>query len=392
MAGQIKPGKAEGSWYLRVELSRGIDGKRRKRRFTFHGKKRDAEKRLADLVREADRDELTDSKLTVATLLDRWIASRETRERSPNTIAAYRVHVDFWLKETLGALQAGQLRPAHVEQALATWRTSARKGKRARKDGTPISPRTVRHLFDTLRAALRWAKQTKIIAVNPLEEFEAPKPPEREIITIDKPGIAKLVKEARSAPHPLAAPIITAFGSGLRRGELLGLRWSDVDLEEGIVSVRRSVLIVNGERREKQPKTRLSRRSNFLPAFVLEELRRHRAEQRERRIGHGLGKDDDCYIFDDLAGRPWHPETFSWQVNEMCDRIGYPNVTLHALRRSFATMLLEAGTDYRTVSQLLGQSNTVTTERAYLGAVPSLKRSAVAGLDDEVGDIFRDTA
>ena len=386
MIGQIKPGKAPGSWYLRVELERDMTGKRKRVNETVRGTKAEAQRRLREMLRAAETGLLSADRVTMGDVFDQWIISREAKGRANKTLSAYRQQIEDWLKPTFGTIEARALRSTHIEQGLASWRVSARKGRGA----GVISARTVRHLYDTLRAALVWAERAQIMPSNPITRVEPPAFESPEIITIDAQGVMRLLEEARKCAHPLVAPIITSLGSGLRRGELLGLRWTDIDLETGVLMVRRSIEVVSGERREKPPKTKRSARANVLPAFVVDALKKHRQEQRQRRLAYGLGRDDASYVFDTLSGEAWHPDTFSYWVNASCDRAGLPAVTLQALRRSFGTFLLEAGVDMRTVSKALGHTNTVTTERSYLGTVPTLDRDLAARLQVVLGDLMGD--
>ncbi|MFZ1123624.1 MAG: hypothetical protein WAN59_00605, partial [Candidatus Baltobacteraceae bacterium] len=153
MKGYIARGRAAGSWYLRVELPRSADGKRRQRREVVHGTKRDAERRLRVLLAEVETGGYADGgRTSCAELFTGWLAATEHRVGA-KTVQRYGSIVRLYLVPAFGGLRAEQLRPAHIEAAVAKWATGPRNDK---EQGT-LSPRSVKHALDTLRAALRWA-------------------------------------------------------------------------------------------------------------------------------------------------------------------------------------------------------------------------------------------
>ncbi|MDQ2992232.1 MAG: site-specific integrase, partial [Candidatus Eremiobacteraeota bacterium] len=178
---------------------------------------------------------------------------------------------------------------------------------------------------------------------------------QREMQTLDVMGVAALLKAAGGSE--LQSSIAVLVGTGLRRGELLGLRWSDLDLSIGRLAVRRSVEMIDGKRQEKPPKTARSARTLALASFVVEALRRQKGEQNERRLVLGLGRDENAYVSDRSDGTPWNPDSFSWSFAELIRRSKLPRIRLHDLRHSHATLALSAGTDLKTISAALGQSS-----------------------------------
>jgi integrase len=151
MKGYITRGRVDGTWYLRVELPRDANGQRRQRRETVRGTKAEAQRRLRDLLREIEMGGHAEgARLTIVALAQRWLDAAEHRVTA-RTYAFYASHVRLYILPSLRSLRAEQLRPAHIEAALAAWR----HGKRNDKEQGALSPRTVAHVFNTLRTLLR---------------------------------------------------------------------------------------------------------------------------------------------------------------------------------------------------------------------------------------------
>ncbi len=182
-----------------------------------------------------------------------------------------------------------------------------------------------------------------------------------------------------------------AFATGLRRGELLALRWSDVDLAGGRLSVRRSLERVGGEIRTKEPKTARSRRTVALPTFAITALRTRKDDQ-HRNLAVLFGdlearrRQREGWVFDRIDGEPWDPGAFSLAFYRLIRRAKLPAVRFHDLRHSYGTLALAAGTDLKTISAALGHSTISTTANIYLHAVESLQQEAADRINLIVAD------
>jgi integrase len=326
------------------------------------------------------------------------------------TWMAYRGHVELHIIPALdprGVLTAQELRAGaaskkgsrrvrdlkahHVERALATWRSS---GRNDHEEGR-LSPRSVAHVFRTLRTICRWGLRSGLLTADPTMALDTPRFRRREMRALDAKGIVNLLLAARGTE--LETPIAVAVGTGLRRGELLGLRWSDIDLNIGRLTVRRSIEVVREEstdadghharyvRREKPPKTATSRRTISLAPSVEAVLRRQRAEQHERRIHCGLGRDQDCFVFDRLDGSPWEPPTFSSEFAKLVRHAKLPHVRFHDLRHTFASTSLQAGVDLKTISASLGHSTVSVTADLYAHVHETLRVEHAALVESVMG-------
>jgi len=378
--GSIKKGRIVGTFYLRVELDRGAKGKRRRMRETFRGSRREAEARLRDLLRESETGGLDGARITVQELCERWLQSVEHRVAGHTYVRYNQLVTDYVLPE-LGSLRARDLRPAHVEAAVARWlATKCADGKRT------LSARSVKHVFDVLRSALNWGVRMNALSRNPVDAVEAPRYVEGEMKTLDAEGIARLLRAASTSY--LRLPIAVLVGTGVRRGECLGLKWGDIDFDAARVTIRRTLELVKGQVREKPPKTARSARTLALAPFVVAALREQKALQGEVRINRGMGRaTEDDYVFDrsDRRGEPRNPDTFGSRFHELIRRKKLSRIRLHDLRHSFASLSLVAGADLKLISASLGHSTIAVTANTYLHLAQSLQERHAAQLDSLVG-------
>ncbi len=169
-----------------------------------------------------------------------------------------------------------------------------------------------------------------------------------------------------------------------RRGELLALRWNDVDLSSGTIVVRRSLQETRDGLTFKPPKTAKGQRRVTLPAMTTEALRRHRAAQSEQRLalGDAWSRDPEDLVFPLADGRPWPPDSFSSAFKELVARCGMPTLRLHDLRHTHATQLLRQGINVKVVSERIGHSTTAFTMDTYAHVLPGMQEDAAARVDE----------
>jgi integrase len=299
------------------------------------------------------------SKLTVAehvrARLTQWQAAGEM---SPNTYERYGHLIENQIVPHLGAKLVQKLKTADVEQWHRTLQT------KGRKDGDGgISARTIRHAHRVLSKALSDAVRFDIVTRNVTgrDGQRAPRVASEEV-EADKIGDV-LTKLRGHAIYPKA---VTALFTGLRRGELLAVRWSRVDLDAKMLGVHETLEETKAGIRFKVPKTRAGRRDISLPDAVVDVLREQRRQQMEQRMALGLGKlPDDALVFPALGGGPSRPTNLSSGWADVAEAIGLPGVTFHALRHTHASMLINAGLDVVRISKRLGHENPSITLKVY---------------------------
>ncbi len=250
-----------------------------------------------------------------------------------------------------------------------------------------LSPASVRHVHGLIRNMLGDAEREELLSRNPAR---AVKPPgarvvERQVLTVE--DAQRLIQVIRG--DRFEALWVCALTLGLRRGELLGLRWSDVDFAEGSVSVRQTVLRVDGHLIFSEPKTDRSRRTIPVPEPTKARLRAHRAIQAGDRLAAGQRWKDHGLVFATMIGTPLEPRNVDRHWHAVRARAGLGWVRLHDLRHACATFLLASGASPRTVMKTLGHSQISLTMNTYAHVLPEIERSAV---DDAARRLFGGSA
>ena len=337
-------------------------------RETFHGTKTEARRRRDDLRTQVARGTIVHAEReSVSDYLERWIAGRELSGKvRPKTAAVYRGYVRREITPRIGSMRLSDVRPVHCQTVL----------DEARKGG--LSARSVVQVHAIMRGAFRSAVRLQVMAVDPTAGATPPRVEAAELTTPTAADVARLLAEVN--PEYRTA-LSLAAGSGLRRGELLAIRWGSVELDsdrprlrvEGTLQRANGVLVVL------PPKTERSRRVVPISASVAAALRQLRADQRERRMLAGPAWHPGDYMFDRGDGRPIDPDAFGRAFRVARATLGLDSVRLHDLRHGLATMLVDNGTNVRTVSDLLGHATVAFTLQTY---VHPDEATAVAAIDD----------
>jgi integrase len=367
MRGHIKE-RSPGHFAIVLDHHDPVTGERKRRWYSFKGTKRQAQVECARLISEAQNGApINLNKITVAEFLDRfdrdWIAthvSPHSRERYGYVLNHVRQH--------LGTRLLQKLRPADLAGFYATL---AREG---------LAPRTIRLIHTVLHRALGQAKIWGVIRDNPADLAKPPKMPDQETSMLQPDQAAALLERLRG--NPLYLLVSLALGTGMRRNEMLGLRWQDVDFDAGRATIEQALEETRARGiRVKGPKTKHGRRTISLPAHLVAELRQHWREQQEQRLGMGLGKAPaDSPVLATLEGTYQSPNALSKAWPRIMTGIGMPAVTLHSLRHTHASMLIASSVDILTISRRLGHSSPTIT----LGVYGHL----IAGTDDRAGQVM----
>jgi integrase len=358
MTGHIRR-RGERSWELKFDL--GTDpatGKRRTHYGSFKGTKREAEAELTRLKAGADRGEYVDpSKLTLTQFLDRWEAWA-AGQVSAKTLERYKELTKLHVRPHLGAMRLQKLRT--VDCAVLYSRLQKPKAD----GGAGLAPRTVGHVHGLMHRALSHAVKWSLINNNPVAEAEPPRF-ERQEIEILTPEQAKALLHGLRG-HRLYPIAVIGLATGMRRGELVALRWGDIELDRGKIRVERSLEQTNEGLRLKPPKTKAGRREIGVPASIVAELRAHWRRQQEQRLALGVGRSgSEELVFPQLDGTAWRPDSLSSAWANTVRILKLPLVTLHALRHSHVSQLIAMNLDVVTVSRRIGHSNPTITLNIY---------------------------
>jgi integrase len=236
----------------------------------------------------------------------------------------------------------------------------------------------VLHVHKVLSQALTHAVNTEVLFRNPAEQVKPPRQDRKEIAILTKPECAELLRTA--ATTPLYLLVLVGITTGMRRGELLALRWSDLDLKAAWLTVNQSLEQVGGKITFKSPKTSTSRRTITLPAITVEALNTHRATQAAERLRLGLGKAD--LVFTRPDGEPMNAALITKMFGRLITAAGVRRITLHGLRHTHISHQLIDGVHPKIVSERAGHASVSITLSVYAGFVPNMQADAAAGVDN----------
>lgn len=384
IAKQKKRGKrAVYSWGIVIEQPRGPDGKRKQKWHSFKGSESGAESELRRLLHAVETGEYIEpTRMTLAEYLAKWLDHARSQVAG-KTFERYSEICSKCIAPAIGGKPLLKLTPLDIQGFYAEQLANGRK-VRKRKDGTVInsnpslSPRTVLHYHRVLREALQQAVKWQLLARNPADAVEPPRVEQKEMAALDEPHAAWLLTAAEGTR--LYAPTIVALTTGMRRGELFGLRWKDVDLDAGVAAVTQSLSQTNEGLHFKVPKTAKGRRRVELLPLTVEALREHRTRQDADRALFGADYEDNGLVFASPDGRPWPPDSFSSEFRKFAHKIGV-KVRFHDLRHSHASQLLRQGIHPKVVSERLGHATVGITLDTYSHVLPGLQAEAAAKLD-----------
>jgi integrase len=375
--------RGEGSWNLRVYAGRDpVTGRKVSVERTVRGTKREASKMLAAMVAEVDRRPLVSAgKGTVAQLCREWLA-HATPSFSPKTVETTRMYIEDPIIPLIGSMLVGKLAPSDLDRFY-------RQLLEVGRSRGPYAPATIRRVHGIIRRALAQGVRWGWIVHNPAVDASPPRVPMKELKPPDPGQVVQLFHLAQESDPELATFIMLAASSGARRGELLALRWSDLDIDRGTLSVERGIVMVDGKLIEQGTKTHQSRRIS-LDAGTASALEEHRERMidRARVAGSVLAADSFVFSHPGDGSSAWHPDSTSRAFRKISRQAGVTGIRLHDLRHYVATRLLASGVDVRTVAGRLGHRNPSTTLNVYSHFVPEADQEAAEAL----GRIFEDAA
>lgn len=366
--GSIYP--VNGKWAAAISLGRGPDGKLKRK--TVYGKtQREVREKLQALQAELLAGRLVNpERMTVGEYLDTWLKDVVVHTVRPTTHESYARYVRLHITPTLGKLQLSKLQPMHL-QHLYSELLSAGKSKR-----------TVQYLNAILHRALKHAVRQRLIISNPADAVDAPRPDRKEMKVFTSGQLEQLVKAM--AGDRLAPLYYLAIATGCRRGELIALRWSDVDWARPAISINRTAEEVSGGIIWTEPKTARSRRSVPLPAKAAALLKAHKARQAEEKLRLGKEYEDQGLVFARPDGRPLSPSHVSKHFTSILRKAGLPHIRLHDLRHTHATLLLAAGIHPKIVSERLGHSTITLTFDTYCHVTHTMQDAAAKRVDADL--------
>lgn len=342
-----------------------------KKRRTVYGKTRaEVAKKLARALADREDGLVFDAGgQTVGGYLDRWLADSVKGSVRPKTFESYEWLVRKHITPALGSVKLSSLGAAHLQ---GLYRSKLDAG---------LSARTVRYVHAVMHRALKQALRWGLVPRNVSEAVDPPKLQRKEIRPLSCGEARRLLEAARG--DRLEALYVLAVHCGLRQGELLGLRWEDIDLEAATLQVRRVLTTAKEGPKFTAPKTARSRRTARLNRPVVETLRRHHERQFEESTRLADEWRDYGLVFATTVGTPIHPRSLTGRsFKPLLKRAGLPDIRFHDLRHTCATLLLSGGVHPKLVQELLGHATIAITLDTYSHVLPGMGDQTASAMEE----------
>lgn len=325
--------------------------------------------KLAKAISDRDADLLFDAEdLTVAEYLSRWIRGPAKKNVRLSTYARYEQCTRKHLIPALGRLQLKKLTALHLEDLYE-------------KLEEELAPRTINYVHVTISKALKHAVRKELIRRNVAALAEAPRPDAPEVRPLESEQARAFLAAARG--ERMEALYVLALAVGMRRSELLGLKYEDLDLEAGTLSIRRGLTVApKGGVILGEPKRPSSKRLIELPDSAVFALSAHRTRQKKERLAAGPRWKASGFVFTTLAGTHMHPNTlYRNHFLPLREKANVPPIHFHDLRHTYATLALKNGIPVRVVSDVLGHKDIATTLHTYAHVLPGMYKEAARTMD-----------
>ena len=385
--------RSNGTYLIRVSCGVDSNGKQIARSKTFKPSKpnlpytklnKEMEAFIAAFEQEVAEEgpvrNIRPDKITFADFCPKFLEIKKN-SLSPTTYDFYSKIITEELIPMFGALKMKDLRTFHVQQFIQYLAT-----QKKRNDGREghIAASTVKRYTTVLRSIVTTAYKLEYIEddIGRSRRIEFPKEETREVEAFTLEEVAAILKALESEPWNIRAIIEIALFTGCRRGEIVGLKWADIDFENQRISVKRSIYkLSDGKAREKDPKTKSSIRTISIPERLCKTLTEYRLQQNKHIAYLGDGWKNLDYVFTEENGYVMNPQTPTRQFSKFLKRHGIRHLKFHGLRHTSATMLLANGCDIKTVSSRLGHAD-ITTTNIYVHALESSDRLAAQTFDN----------
>jgi integrase len=343
-----------------------------KRKYIYGRKYKDVERKLAEAMGDAAKGiVLNDQNMSVSEYLDRFLEDVQRGSVRESTYSRDKYLVSNHVKLTLGRVKLKNLSAMHLQRLYRE------------KQDSGLSASTVQKIHHILHKALSQGVKWDLIPRNPADAVEAPRPAPEEMHPLSAEETRKLLEAANG--DRLEALYVLAVTTGMRRGELLGLKWSDVDLENATVSIRRTLTRTDNGKRVAlgDPKTKKSRRTIRLTPQAVEALRSHL----ERQLGEieeaGDLYEDQGLVFTTATGTAINPSNLRQRsLAPLLKKAGLPHIRFHDLRHTCATLLFGKGVHPKFVQELLGHATIAITLDTYSHVMPGMGNQTAAAMED----------
>lgn len=375
----VQRSKNKGTWSIKISLGKDSSGKYKTKWYTVQGSKRDAEKRLSELLHQLDTGSyIQPGKITVSEYLNRWLAEYAKANLSPRTSEGYEHIIRRYVIPSLGGHILTALRPEHLQHFYTENMTAG------------LSAQTVRHHHMLLHKALDTAVEWGLLTRNIADAVRPPRAQRVEMQTWNENEMLKFLRAAKDTQY--YELFYLALFTGMRRSELLALRWQDMDFLLGQVYVNRSLHVLKGSKVVfRQPKTASGRRSIALPPSALLILTEYRDKKEGEALLLGNPLAEHELVFNNID-KPLLPSTVTHAWQKVVKRAGVKSIRLHDARHTHASLMLKGGIHPKVVQERLGHSSIQITLDTYSHVAPGLQAAAANRFDEVVSAKYNEPA
>ena len=357
--------RKDGRWVVQIELGDG------KRKLYYVKTQKEGVEKLRKVQRELEQGSLaTGPQQTVEQFMVYWLEEVHKPNIRISTYVKYRKILHTYILPALGSIKLQKLTPQHVVSLY----------RQKEKDG--LKPKTINSIHGVLHVALDVAVEWSLVSYNVCDKVSSPRIVKPEINPLTMEQAHTLLEVVRG--HRLEVLLTMALTTGMRRGELLALRWADIDLDTGAVQVKHTVdYIAKYGYVENEPKTKAGKRMIMLPSFVIDLLKQHRIQQLEMRLKVGAGWQDMNLVFTGLRGGYLNPRYMPKLFDKIIVQAGLPDIRFHDLRHSAATLLISMGISVKVVQEILGHSEISMTLGTYGHVLPVMHKEVTDKWDEK---------
>ena len=357
------------SWQLTVEMPRDpITGERKRKYKTVTGTKKEADQALRRFITELERGEyIEDNNITVSDWLQKWLEVYIVPTVSPTTLVGYKGMIRRYIDPLIGHLQVQEMNALAVQ----IW---VNKLKVSPSSGEPLTAGTIKHTYHVLRGAMDKAVQAGLIHRSPCAGIQLPKGEKKKPVIYDETQIQQLLDFARGTEMELIIDLELCMG--MRRGELLGLQWQDVNWEKNQIHIIRSRVAVDGKSVVKQPKTESGTRTLDVPEILMKKLKSYKVKCMEQKIRVGRRLLEEDFIIVHPDGKPIYPEYVSQMFTKLQKRANLPKCRFHDLRHLCASIMVKQGVEVKVAQERLGHKDITTTMNIYAHVLPGSAKEA----------------
>jgi len=370
------------AWEFAISLGRDETGKYPRKYYTVRGTRADAERKRREILHQLDEGTFVDpDRVTLGEYMDDWVRQCEAKGLSPSTIEGYKSIVRAHVKPKLGKVRLQKLTPSQVERLYDDLLDAG------------LSARSVLGTHRALHSALKRAVRLRLVPRNVTDAVEPPSPKRVTMHALSGADVDRAVKALiEDGNELLYVAALLGLYTGMRRGEICALHWSDVDLKDGTITVAWSLLpLKGGKLLFKTPKSEHVRTITIGPR-VVKELKAHKKRQAQERLTAGGGYQDQGLVLARSDGTPYNPNRLSAQWRAFRDDHGFDGVRFHDTRHTHASLLLSGGEKVRHVADRLGHSTTTLTLNTYGHTLPGADREASDLFERMIHDAAKKTA